>query len=384
MSEDFFQKKRPWSKYKDQILGYYLEPYIPKVARLNKPIWIVDCFAGKGKFADGEPGSPLIISGLIERWRSRGTDIQGLFIEDNLENYRALEHNLATRNDYSTCKHASFEESLNDLVGLAKLNTVFLYLDPYTVKGLVFENLKSVYDQIHKSGASVEVLMNFNVATFMRWALAALKRHELPNASDEMDFLADDPNETVEISVLNGIAGGNYWQDIANDSELPFGKKLDKFTQHYIAKMSSSFGHLCNYPVKSKYSHQAPKYQLVYGTRHPDGLELMNDSMCKARLDFLGTEFNNGTLFDLIPADEIVDTSELKEELLKAAEEAKQFTRRELRLKVLPKYFCRFKISDINKAVTELLKEQKLHSSTGKSRINDTVHLSTLPSKNEV
>ena len=99
---------------------------------------------------------------------------------------------------------------------------------------------------------------------------------------------------------------------------------------------------------------------------------------------FLGTEFNKGTLFDLIPADEIVDTSELKEELLKAAEEAKQFTRRELRLKVLPKYFCRFKISDINKAVTELLKEQKLHSSTGKSRINDTVHLSTLPSKNEV
>ena len=32
---DFFERKREWSKYKDFILGYYLEPYIPKVNKLN-------------------------------------------------------------------------------------------------------------------------------------------------------------------------------------------------------------------------------------------------------------------------------------------------------------------------------------------------------------
>ena len=66
--------------------------------------------------------------------------------------------------------------TLPELAERAKQNTVFLYLDPYTVKELVFEQMKAVYDQIRRVSASVEVLLNFNVVTFMRWALAAVKR----------------------------------------------------------------------------------------------------------------------------------------------------------------------------------------------------------------
>ena len=384
MSEDFFQQKRDWSHYKDQILAYYLEPYIPKVAKLNKPIWIVDCFAGKGKFGDGEPGSPLIISGLIQKWRSKNVDIRGLYIESDFENHKTLEHNLATRRDFSTCKLGSFEDSIDELSNLAKSSTVFLYLDPYTVKGLVFANLKSVYDQIHEADASVEVLMNFNVATFMRWALAALKRqHEFSDIYEEADFLADNPDETVEISILNEIAGGNYWQDIAKNDNLSFAQKLDFFTRRYVTQMSTSFRYLCSYPVKSKYEHQVPKYMLLYGTRHPDGLELMNDSMCKARFDFLGAQFKEGTLFDLTPTDEVPDLVELKTDLLKIAKEIKgQLDRKQLRLKYLEKHFCRFKKADINKAVKILLNDRKLFSLTGKSSINDSIALSTQPFDN--
>lgn len=50
---DFFGKKKDWSRYKDFILSYYLEPYIPKVNKLNRPILVVDCFAGRGEFGDG-------------------------------------------------------------------------------------------------------------------------------------------------------------------------------------------------------------------------------------------------------------------------------------------------------------------------------------------
>ena len=80
MTQDFFKAKRPWSKYKDFILGYYLEPYIPKVATLKKPILVVDCFAGCGRFGDGEPGSPLIIAPIIKKWRDKGVpQLTGLF-----------------------------------------------------------------------------------------------------------------------------------------------------------------------------------------------------------------------------------------------------------------------------------------------------------------
>jgi len=60
MSEDFFKHKKSWSKYKDFILDYYLTPYIAKVKMLKRPILIIDCCAGPGKFEDGEDGSPVI------------------------------------------------------------------------------------------------------------------------------------------------------------------------------------------------------------------------------------------------------------------------------------------------------------------------------------
>ena len=46
---NIFKEKRPWSKYKDFILDYYLTPYIAKVKNLRRPILIIDCCAGPGK-----------------------------------------------------------------------------------------------------------------------------------------------------------------------------------------------------------------------------------------------------------------------------------------------------------------------------------------------
>ena len=76
----FFENKRPWSRYKDLILDYYLKPYLAKVARLGPPIAIVDCFAGAGKFGGEEPGSPLIIGKRLEDVHRRGIEVVGMFI----------------------------------------------------------------------------------------------------------------------------------------------------------------------------------------------------------------------------------------------------------------------------------------------------------------
>ena len=66
MSDDFFASKKPWSPYKDMVLAYYLKPYLAKVCTLRKPVVVVDCFAGAGRFADGSEGSPLIIAKALK------------------------------------------------------------------------------------------------------------------------------------------------------------------------------------------------------------------------------------------------------------------------------------------------------------------------------
>ena len=85
MSSDFFQSKKPWSRYKDMILAYYLTPYLFKVSSLGKPVVVVDCFAGPGRFEDGTDGSPLIISKAVRQIAEKGKAVSALFIEEKEE-----------------------------------------------------------------------------------------------------------------------------------------------------------------------------------------------------------------------------------------------------------------------------------------------------------
>jgi three-Cys-motif partner protein len=380
--DDFFGKKREWSRYKDFILEYYLEPYIPKVNTLMRPILLVDCFAGRGEFGDGLPGSPVIIASAIERWRAKGIPIRGLFIEADPENHSHLAEVLGKYGDHAETRLGTFDEHLPEIAGLARHNTVFLYVDPYNVRGLVFDRMKAVYDQIRTSSSSVEVLLNFNSATFMRWALAALQRyHEIPAEADDepLDQLEDASGGPVELATLDAIAGGDYWRAIALDPGLDFPAKLHRLATEYMGRMLSAFTYVASCEIKAKYHHQVPKYHLIYATRHEDGLELINDAMCKARREFLGAEFTRGLLFDLTPEEEVPDLSELRTSLLALVPSGVRLTRKALRVKGLIADFGRYEAKGYNAAIGDLLRSGKLHSSTGKPRINDDVLLARVP-----
>jgi hypothetical protein len=54
-------------------------------------------------------------------------------------------------------------------------------------------------------------------------------------------------------------------------------------------------------------------------------------------------------------------------------------TRKALRNKAIWKHFGTFESKDVNKAIGNLLKTQRLFSSTGKVRINDDVRLNLTP-----
>lgn len=391
MVKDFFKAKRPWSEYKDLILGYYLKPYIPKVNTIGKPILIVDCFAGPGKFGDNKPGSPLIICSAIKEWREKGMNVRGVFIEADDKNFAKLRELLDQYSSFSTVKHGTFEQHLPELAALAQQNTVFLYVDPYSVRGLDFEAMRKVYEQIKKAGASVEVLLNLNVPIFMRWALAALKRHggvvadDVPPEVEDEVFGADEADEPVELTTLNAIAGGDYWQAIAADTSITFAEKVDRFMRQYAAKMGSCFPWVGWYDVKLRYQHQVPKYFLVYATRNNHGVELMNDGMCRARREFLKDQFPPqeglfGTL-DPTPQAEQVDLAKIADQLMKVVPTTPTFTRRALRLNGMKveDQFCRYGTKDYNEAVAHLIKSGRLYSRTGRPRINDEEALSLKP-----
>lgn len=382
MTDEFFRAKRPWSRYKDRILRDYIDPYLAKVKNLRVrrqpiPIEIVDCFAGRGRYGDGEPGSPIIIAEAIRRWRNKGVDVTGVFIEADVENFDALAESLKPHYDYSTLRQGPFEDEIRLISLGAAQKTTFLYVDPYTVRALEFAKLKAVYDQIFRYGASVEVLLNFNVVTFMRWALAALKRHaEIEFGPGSQEVTADDPNEHVEIDTLNAIAGGEYWQRIASDQSVSFSQQVERFTVAYTELLQESFPFVASCAIRERSRHQVPKYVMFFGTRHQDGIILMSDGMCRARQQALGYEFRDRLLFDCKPDLSPVGDAELCAMITDLLNGGKTLTRKQLDVRLLQAGLLgRTPTKQIHKTLEQLLKEEVLVSSTGKTRINDETKL---------
>ena len=378
MVKDFFTAKREWSKYKDMILGYYLTPYLPKVFRLGKPVVIVDCFAGAGRFDDGTDGSPRIIAQAIEKWASNGRPVEALLLEEKKTLFRQLEDNV--REFGSLCRpvHGSFEDAVAEIERIARTHTVFVYIDPYGLKPLKFSLLSSIYRHL-KSGTSVEVLMNFNSPSLVRNGRASLGLTQKDVPEDEWFIDSEEEaKRTMSPEEIDDIAGGHYWRSIVS-SEMNFPEMEEGCVREYIVQMRRYFQGVFNYPIKEKYTHKIPKYRLIFGSRHPDAMLLINDAVCNARDRFLKKERVDGWLFDLRQEDEKHDPTRLQETIRTVLGGFEKLKRRDLIVRSLENVFGEYKESEHKAAITALLKEGTIFSESCKTRINDDVWLSARP-----
>lgn len=299
---DFFAKKREWSKLKDQILDHYLTPYLTKITTLGRPTRIVDCFAGKGRFDDGKPGSPLIIAQHVAAMltRSPTPDVRAIFIE---QNYAAeLRTNLAGAANCQVIEGDYEQSVLRFLSGSADRDrSYFFYVDPYGVKSLDFHHFARLKDVGFKS---LEMLINLNTTGFLREGCRLLDLTQgIPDWADALDYETDGKNTPAR---MDDVAGGDYWQAILSDFQggaIDFHQAEEKFIGDYTDRLGKHYRYVVNVPIKER-SHHMTKYRLVFATDHHDGLFLMADEMHAAWRKFLDQE-RGGQLY-------LFDASELE------------------------------------------------------------------------
>jgi len=371
MSSDFFQSKKPWSPYKDMILAYYLTPYLPKVCSLGKPVVVVDCFAGPGRFEDGTDGSPLIIAKAVHQIAEKGKVVSALFIEEKRKYFQQLKESVKDYQNVCRIVHGSFEDSAKEIADMGRNNTVFVYIDPYGIKSLCFDTLAGIYANIAK-GSSVEVLLNFNASSLIRNGFAALKCSQQDDKEEELD-------RTMTPEDIDTIAGGAYWREIVTRNSS-FADKEAQCVSEYMRLMKQYFDEVCSYGIKEKYEHAIPKYRLLFGSRHEDAFILMNDAICNARDRFLGKQCVDGYLFDMRANDEIHDPNRLR----KAIEDnlTMPMARKKLIILAMHGVFAEYKESEYKHMIGNLLKDGSFYSKSGKTRINDHEVLSPKTSFN--
>ncbi len=271
--DDFFEGKRPWSVIKDQVLKQYMSPYLAKVKQLKKPILLVDGYAGPGVFDDGEPGSPLIMCQAAEKFTPRG--YRAFFINKRPKYHKKLEGVLqkAGWDGAATPILGDTTKILPDIASTLRDHTVFLYLDPFGPTGCPFALLEPFLTRNPSYSTEMVIMMHMPVLH----RLAARKAVE---AGREDEDLIQKMHQRVTLTL-----GGDYWKPILWDGTRKAEEREFQLIEAYRNKLASYLPYVGSCPVREGPTDRI-KYFIVFVSRHPDAMLLMNDAMIKAYLRY--------------------------------------------------------------------------------------------------
>ncbi len=367
MEGGFFKGKRPWSKIKDRILGQYMPPYLAKVATIEKPIILIDAFAGPGKFEDGSSGSPLIICQAAEQ---RVQDsYRAIFVNSEKVHHEKLSHVLSRfiQQQKVILIHGTADALLAEVRDVLGDHTVFLYLDPFGLKGCEFSVIEP---SLRRDRAySTEIVVNLSIPTM----------HRLATRKAVAAGRADDPRIRAFHERLTKVLGGDYWKEILWDDSKEPEAKADEVMAVYRGKILGfdeprAFSGSC--PVREKEG-SGIKYYVTFYSRHRDAMLLMNGAMCTAYNQQMHEAWSDGTLFANTDWRDTRDTRGLESMILDAMGEGPRQSRLDLWVTIVQKAFMRFTDSEYKRAVARLVKDERVgfEDVRGTGRLNDEARL---------
>ena len=367
METTFFTGKRPWSKIKDQILGRYMPAYLSKVSKLGKPIILIDAFAGPAKFDDNSPGSPLIICQAAERWVQ--DRYLAIFVNRKQDQHEKLSYVLSRFIEQNKVIpiHGNADVLLARVNEILEDHTVFLYLDPFGLKGCEFSSIVPFLTR--DKAFSTEIIVNLSIPIMHR--LAA--RHAVAAGQ------TDGSRIRAFHKQLTSVLGGEYWKEILWDDSMDAEEKAVNLMAVYRDKMKSlteprGFSESC--PVREKEGSRLKSYVTFY-SRHKDAMLLMNDIMCSAYQQRMHEAWSDGSLFANSNWQENRDNQELEEIILSTVRESPNRSRFDIWFIIVQKAFMRFTASEYKKTVKKLEKEKRLafKDIRGTRRLNDDAQL---------
>lgn len=332
-NDDFFVEKKPWSKVKDELLGCYLKPYVAKILYTRKPLAYVDCFAGKGKFDDGNPGSPLIAldifqQGLAATRLDVNARIEAAFIDLNYAS--DLETNLSAYKDIKIVSGA-YEDTIDALLKSKKGYNIFLYIDPYGIKALDCSKFDAFANGQFNT---IELLINMNSFGFLREACNAMgAKFKVDDSGFFDDLIEYDPTildaTDKSIEALSRIAGGDYWKGIIaqyKNGTIDGYKAEEYFSEQYCQRLNESYTYVLNMPIRIQ-QNQHPKYRMIHATNHPSGCVLMADNICN-RWELLKDIQSDGqlTLFQEDFNNRIIDETTIRERVVEHFSQCSEWT----------------------------------------------------------
>lgn len=367
--DKFFANPKVWSKRKHRLLGKYLPPFSAKVGSWAKLIYCVDGFAGAAKYDDGSPGSPLMMAQLADKcasWR-RPVNLRLINVENNPDNYNSLKY--ITQSWESKGIVTNLEGQFGDLVptvlSTISNNPAFFFIDPYGPTYVLFSHLLPI---LKREQRATELIINFDADGLRRIADTMHSRTSTQRAVKAA---------LTNIENVTEILGSSQWENHYREGNLPTQEREKILLRLYMENIAKYDYTVTAYPIRKSIK-DTPKYFLVYCTRHPDGVVLMNnfireeeDSLLEeATVDVYQPKFPLEE-FNELQQEIIGRRKELSILLFEYLEKQSPTTRGQMRKYFSFQRFGDFSDKDYNAVIKDLIDADRLLPRHGKKRIND-------------
>lgn len=274
MPEPVLWDREPHTAAKHQVLRSYLDGWIAVIAqqaikaqtfRVGRPrLLLVDGFAGPGRYATGEPGSPLLIleALLSHKARDRFADVQFvfLFIEHDKRRVGRLREEIAglgtMPSNVTVCvEHGEFESTFGAL------------LDQITEHGRALVPTFAFIDPFGYSSASMS--LTGRLLAFPRCEVLIF----LP-----LSFVHRFAGREGQDAALTSLFGSEDWRaaiELQGEARRQF--LLELFERELRA--NPTVEHVRSFQLRTQ---DGNDYRLVFGVGHDKGLDLAKDAMWKA------------------------------------------------------------------------------------------------------
>lgn len=278
---DFFAEAKVRSQHKLDLYGKYLKPLTYKWGRLVGPghpgdhIWIVDGFAGAGRYQpdDGgrvQDGSPLIAARFARQIEfDRGYPlVRCVNVERDRDCFIELQRNLAAWQELVVNLPGEFCEHLDDVLAAIGEDPALIFLDPFGVNGIEMEIIEKILERAGKT----ELLIHFSDKTFLRMA----------GHLDDNDKRLSVGRKVAEAKLarLDAVIGTPLWRRLWSNGDGDTDAAIDAIVELYLSELRTRIGYAHQIKMRDHHADRAA-YRLVFCTNSPHGVELMSDIACR-------------------------------------------------------------------------------------------------------
>ena len=307
---DFHDARKTWSRIKHGIFGRYLSLLLGKLGRPGEHVYCVDGFAGQGRYASGEDGSPLIAPKIAAEpvQTSRRDVLRCINVEPDQETFKNLAEATADYVKQSIVSNlpGTFEENLPTILKQVQACPTFFFIDPFGTEGAEISTLQA----IAKRSGKTEVLVRYDdtrVKRLIAWARTNWDDLDQRQRKTSEAFLVRVSRLTTDAAVeafLKSDPGASEALITGYISEVKQ-RNIFRFGIHYPVRNPVTGGH---------------RYYLAHFCNHEDGYCYMANFMAKVERTLQGLSAKPNDLFGEQPAQ--LELLEIREEFVTQAEDA--------------------------------------------------------------